>query len=1243
MGRRLHVAEIAPRLSYHPGISTHGTAPGAVRRCKGFRMAARHRHNLRLAMPAAFIACLVAAAVAPAGPATRARPLGIAGSGQTTLALVDAHWVGGAQPAAGGDLRLYRPATGSLASTTTHEVPKRGWVNVVPGAPSDAEAGAYSGRLLVSERVVARAQHRWPESGGRAADVVGSPLLDRIGDVWVPLVVAGHRGETTVVSLQSRSPSTATFEVTVMPLGAALPEATTTYSVAPNAAVAIDLGLDPAFIALRPNAPDGFIGTMRIHPVGDAIPVVHALVDVAETAAVYDFAGVPAERGTTALFVPLVHAALPDDPSLGPEATRLAVVNVGDDGGDVRVSYVGFGGTCAGQTIAHPPFQLAAGAMTVVDQGDGAGLPTGPSGLPAGCLATALISADQPIAATLIARQTRDGRTLAAATNALRRDDGASSFAELAVPWFAADDNGTALDSDLLIMNLEGTFASATVHFATADGTLLDCGAPCRRVIAPFSSWRLRSAALPAELRALAGGAVVAADGARIVAIVRSAPADGSGDAVLWPAVFRRLTTTDDDTGPGTWLPLVLRAAPPSDTATATPKTPPALPSATPPPTVPPFAPGGGTAGGALSTLLLANLEDSPAFLAADLFLVQGSGTVSGTKIGPTRIVRDQPPLRPHALALAALEDVGLGRYAAIVVGGHAVGAVARTEWTGGAAVLAEPAGEAFELAVPFAPQGAAGETGVLSIHNPAATFLVNVHAEFLDRAGQQVGSQTVAVGPNAVFRLAVAAPAAFDGWARLTSDRPFGAHMLVDAAASARGAYDVGAVRVSDAAAKLLTPRVVRGVAAAGPLGGAGSGARRNTRLVVANPGATGVVVRPAYLGTAGTCAGFRLSGAPFGVAAGANRVVDIGAEPAMPVGCTASATLTTLDGGIIGIAIESVSSAAGGWTVAADRLMAAADAGGRWLVPRLLTGRDGRATTIHVMNAGDTVVNIALGAYDVAGGALACAGCSAALPAGAAVAFDGRAVVGAAAAPGAWAEITADGPVVATYAETSDDGLHDDAMAAAVRILPRPAVPPARLLVPQLEKTVDAGPVPTATRTPTATATRSVAGTATPGGGKVTLLAVAVVNVTGNDDPACAACDGTYDDADRAAAARSPLPALTFVVRNAAGDEVARQRSISVDRIEIAPFSLGAPDAGGYDVSIEALPGAWLGCPNSPAVRHLAAVDFPLGSAKVDFHLSNTCLPSNRPPLEPVQIPGATPTAGPDRMIAYMPALRR
>ena len=104
-----------------------------------------------------------------------------------------------------------------------------------------------------------------------------------------------------------------------------------------------------------------------------------------------------------------------------------------------------------------------------------------------------------------------------------------------------------------------------------------------------------------------------------------------------------------------------------------------------------------------------------------------------------------------------------------------------------------------------------------------------------------------------------------------------------------------------------------------------------------------------------------------------------------------------------------------------------------------------------------------------------------------------------------------------------------------------------------------------------------------------------------------------------------------------------MARQPSLSVDRVEIAPFGLGAPDAGGYAVSTEALPGAWRGCPTSPAVRHLAAVDFPLGSAKVDFHLSNTCLPSNRPPLEPVQIPGATPTAGPDRMIAYMPALRR
>lgn len=168
-----------------------------------------------------------------------------------------------------------------------------------------------------------------------------------------------------------------------------------------------------------------------------------------------------------------------------------------------------------------------------------------------------------------------------------------------------------------------------------------------------------------------------------------------------------------------------------------------------------------------------------------------------------------------------------------------------------------------------------------------------------------------------------------------------------------------------------------------------------------------------------------------------------------------------------------------------------------------------------------------------------------------------------------------------------------------------------------------------PAAATSTAATPTRTSLATATPGGGGVTLYAVAVVNVTGNDDPSCPACDGRYDDADRAAAAVSPLPSLTFVVRGTDGGEVGRQATVRIDRMQIAAFTLPAAGAGGYDLALEDEPAGWHGCPNAPLTRHVDAGDFVLGTAKVDFHFSNTCLPANRPPLEPVQIPGGAATA--------------
>ncbi len=641
---------------------------------------------------------------------------------------------------------------------------------------------------------------------------------------------------------------------------------------------------------------------------------------------------------------------------------------------------------------------------------------------------------------------------------------------------------------------------------------------------------------------------------------------------------------------------------------------------------------------GSRSTLLLANLADAPSVLSVDLF------NGDGFRFGPTRVVRDAPPLVPQVLALADLVELGRGRYAATVFGARPLAAAVVTGWSDGAAVLREPADEGFMMAVPYAPRS--GEHAVLHIQHPVGGTTIDVALTWRDGSGATVEARTIVVGPNATAAVALEGRGAAPGWLALDAVRPFGAQLTVAGAAGT--AFDVGAVAADEAADRLYAPFVAR----AAPVDGA-AGRRVDIRLALANPGGDAALVRPTFVGAAGSCAGFRLTGAPFGVPAGGQATVDLAAEPALPDGCRAAAVVVAVQGRVIGTAVATDRDAAGDRAIGAYRLPSSADTGTRFWVPRLLRGAGGRASSVVVQSAAEAPIEATLRPRDAAGAPIACARCRAALAPGAAARFDARADVGRGDADGDWAEVVATGPVVVAYGEAGIDGGGDEAWSLATRIEPPPADVPMRRLVPHLERDGDPAtppapgasttPDPTATATPTAT--RRPAASPTAGGGRVTLYAVAVVNVHGNDDPGCPACDGRYDDADRDAAARSPLPALEFVVRDGDGGEVTRQRSLAIDRLQVAALTLPGPPGAGATLAVDALPDGWIACPNAPALRSLDGLDFTLGVAKVDFHLSNTCLPANRPPLEPVAVPpptSATATPAPSRAVLLPYALR-
>ena len=68
---------------------------------------------------------------------------------------------------------------------------------------------------------------------------------------------------------------------------------------------------------------------------------------------------------------------------------------------DSSLRYAGAAGSCAGMQAQHGPFDLPAKGTVVFYQGNVSGLPTGDSGLPVGCAASALIEASVPVAAVV--------------------------------------------------------------------------------------------------------------------------------------------------------------------------------------------------------------------------------------------------------------------------------------------------------------------------------------------------------------------------------------------------------------------------------------------------------------------------------------------------------------------------------------------------------------------------------------------------------------------------------------------------------------------------------------------------------------------------------------------------------------------------------------------------------------------------------------------------------------------------
>ncbi len=171
-------------------------------------------------------------------------------------------------------------------------------------------------------------------------------------------------------------------------------------------------------------------------------------------------------------------------------------------------------------------------------------------------------------------------------------------------------------------------------------------------------------------------------------------------------------------------------------------------------------------------------------------------------------------------------------------------------------------------------------------------------------------------------------------------------------------------------------------------------------------------------------------------------------------------------------------------------------------------------------------------------------------------------------------------------------------------------------------------------ATQSPVATPVPGATATPVPSGNTVSLLVVSFVDVDGGSDPGCPACNGELDDGDDDYATGDPLTPMEFVVRNAAGGEVARGQTSALANLQQVAFDVPELSAGAsYSVELVASPDEWLLCFNDAPRKVIAASDFQLGSARADFYFyKQPFCPNVAPPVVPTQPPSEPPSGDDD-----------
>jgi hypothetical protein len=289
----------------------------------------------------------------------------------------------------------------------------------------------------------------------------------------------------------------------------------------------LDLARDPRFSDVAPNTEHGFLGAMTFHadgPIG-----VQSYVDYAPPSrAVLAFEGSPTDHASTTLYAPLIRKRF-----YGYD-TGISVVNPSTGDADVTVRYIGgdAGGasSCGGQEYTHGPVTIPGGSSSVFYQGPGGG-----SGLPDGCVGSAIIEASRPVLA--VVNDSLNFTEQSAAYNAVRAEDGGT---KIALPLVRRQHvPAWKLTTGIQVMNVGTRNANVTISFLDDQGNeLTGCDFACRATIMPHGTWTFYPGSAGINVLPVgAFGSAVITSNEPIVALVNDASETGAIDAATYVGI----------------------------------------------------------------------------------------------------------------------------------------------------------------------------------------------------------------------------------------------------------------------------------------------------------------------------------------------------------------------------------------------------------------------------------------------------------------------------------------------------------------------------------------------------------------------------------------------------------------------------------------------------------------------------------------------------------------------------------